>query len=492
MERPTSLGPRRALPSISTHWQLISELNITQSFIRRTTKRFARSNTANIAKLAWPILIGQLALVMNGVIDTAMTSRYSATDLAALALGGAIYVSVFVGLSGVLQALSPIIGQLYGGQRMTEIGYQVKQGTWLALFLSLLGCVVLLFPQPFLSIAHASPILSAKAVLYLQILALALPATLGFNVYSALNIAVARPKMVMAIKLIGVLLKFPLNALFIFGGLGIPALGGPGCAIATTVIAWLMLIIGWLILRHNSFYQQFALFHSGFIKPHWQAQKALLKLGIPTGLSYFIEVTAFAFMAIFIARLGETVVAGHQITANFGTVLYMLPLSIAIASGILVAQAIGAKAFDQAQRIGYSGIRLAACCSATVGLIIWLARATIIRAYTPNETIIAAAMPLFIFIGFYQLFDAIQCSTAFVLRAYKVAIIPTIIYAVSLWGVGLVSGYILGLDPFGISPPALHGAAGFWMGNSASIALVAISMLFYLRIVQRRVRQQSN
>ncbi|MGZ9710434.1 MATE family efflux transporter [Glaciimonas sp. GNP009] len=463
---------------------------MTLSFLHQAKTRLGRSNTVRIAKLAWPILIGQLAIVLNGVIDTAMTSRYSATDLAALALGGAIYVSVFVGLSGVLQALSPIIGQLYGGQRMAEIGYQVKQGTWLALFLSLLGCVVLLFPQPFLSIAHASPLLSEKATLYLQILALALPATLGFNVYSALNTAVARPKMVMAIKLIGVLLKFPLNALFIFGGFGIPALGGPGCAIATTLIAWLMLLIGWMILRHNSFYTPFALFHSGFVKPHWRAQRALLKLGIPTGLSYFIEVTAFTFMAIFIARLGETAIAGHQITANFATVLYMLPLSIAIATGILVAQAIGAKELDHAQRIGYSGIRLAALCSASLGLIIWLLRETIIRAYTPNETIIAAAMPLFIFIGFYQLFDAIQCSTAFVLRAYKVAIIPTIIYAFSLWGVGLVSGYILGLNPFGISPPALHGASGFWMGNSASIALVAVSLLFYLHTVQRRAKQQ--
>lgn len=465
-----------------------TELNITPPFIHKPP--VARSNTAHIVKLAWPILIGQLALVLNGVIDTAMTSRFSATDLAALALGGAIYISVFVGLSGVLQALSPIIGQLYGGQRMTEIGYQVKQGSWLALFLSLLGCIVLLFPHPFLALAHASPVLSAKAALYLQILALALPATLGFNVYSALNTAVSRPKMVMAIRIIGVLLKFPLNALFIFGGFGIPALGGPGCAIATTLISWLMLLIGWLILHQNSFYKQFALFRSGFVKPHWQAQRALLKLGIPTGLSYFIEVTAFTVMALFIARLGETAVSGHQITANFATVLYMLPLSIAIATGILVAQAIGAQDFDQARRVGYSGIRLAALCSATLGLAIWLARDTIIRVYTPNDAIVAAAMPLFLFIGFYQLFDAIQCSTAFVLRAYRVAIIPTIIYAVSLWGVGLVTGYILGLDPFGISPPALHGARGFWMGNSISIALVAFSLLFYLRLVQRRAKQQ--
>ena len=442
-----------------------------------------------IVMLAWPILISQLALVLNGVIDTAMTSRYSATDLAALALGGAIYVSVFVGLSGVIQSLSPIIGQLYGAQQLKEIGYQVKQGTWLALGLSVLGCIPLLFPHIFLSVAHVSPVLMEKATLYLLILVPALPATMAFNVYVNLNSAVARPKMVTVLKVSGVLLKFPLNALFIFGApaLGIPAFGGPGCAIATTLISWMMLLAAWLILRKNGFYKQFAIFHSGFVKPHWQAQKALLKLGIPIGLSYFIEVTAFTCMAIFIARMGEIPVSGHQITANFAAVLYMLPLSIGIATSILVAQLIGAKELNHARRVGYAGILLAALSSATLGLIIYLARETIIRAYTPNEAIIAAAMPLFLFIGFYQIFDATQCSTAAVLRAYKVAVIPTVIYAVSLWGVGLVLGYILGFDPFGISPAALHGAKGFWMGNSASIALVAVSLLFYLHRVQRKI-----
>jgi multidrug resistance protein, MATE family len=204
-------------------------------------------------------------------------------------------------------------------------------------------------------------------------------------------------------------------------------------------------------------------------------------------LSYLIEVTAFTFMAIFIARLGNTVVAGHQIAANFGTVLYMLPLAIASATGTLVAQAIGAHELAAARRIGFSGIRMAAVLSVTIGAIVWMTRASIVRAYTPNEAIIATAMPLFLFIAFYQLFDAVQVTTAFVLRAYKVVVIPTVIYAVSLWGVGLGGGYLLGFDSFGLTPPALRGAAGFWFGNSASIALVAFGLLWYLRVVQRRV-----
>src|SRR5690349_12907925 len=97
--------------------------------------REKRWHFAQIAKLAWPILIGQVAVIFNGVIDTAMTSRFSATDLAALALGASIYVSIFVGLSGVLQALSPIVAQLYGARRFAEVGAEVKQGAWLGLLL---------------------------------------------------------------------------------------------------------------------------------------------------------------------------------------------------------------------------------------------------------------------------------------------------------------------------------------------------------------------
>lgn len=439
----------------------------------------------HIALLAWPILIGQLAVIANGVIDTAMTSRFSATDLAALALGSSIYVSVFVGLNGVLQSLSPVIGQLFGAQRFSEIGAEIKQGAWLAFFLSIAGCVALFFPQPLLSLAHASPELHEKASLYLRILSLALPATLGFRIYGSLNTALGRPKMVMAIQIVSLLMKFPLNALFIFGGLGLPAFGGPGCAMATALIAWVMLSVSWAILWTNSRYRIFGIFGTGFARPKWANQLALLKLGVPMGLSYLIEVTAFTFMALFIARIGATAVGGHQITANFATVLYMLPLSIASATGILVAQAIGAKEIDKARRVGFAGIGLSAFLSVALGCVVWLMRGAIVRAYTPDQTIISAALPLFVFISFYQLFDSVQVTTAFVLRAYKVVVIPTILYAVSLWGIGLGGGYILGLNPWGISPPAVQGAAGFWLGNSASLGLVAIALLVYLHIVQR-------
>lgn len=439
-----------------------------------------------IAALAWPLLVGQLAVIANGVIDTAMTSRFSSTDLAALAVGASIYVSSFVGLSGVLQAVSPIVGQLYGAQRFERIGFEIRQSAWLALFLCLIGFALLLFPEPLLALAHAEPPLSDKVRLYLRILALALPATLAFRIYASVNTALARPKAIMLIQVGGLLLKIPLNALFIFGGAGIPGMGGPGCAVATALVSWAALLAGLALVRRDAFYARLRIFGGGFEAPQWHAQRALLRLGVPMGLSYLIEVTAYTFMALFIARIGTVAVAGHQVTANFGTVLYMLPLSIANATGTLVAQAIGAGKLEEARRIGRDGILFAAASSVTVGALVWLFRAAIIRAYTPDAAVMAAAMPLFLFIAFYQLFDSVQVTTAFVLRAYKVAVVPTIIYAVALWGIGLAGGYLMGLDPLHIAPAAVHGAAGFWLGNSASLGLVAVALLWYLRRVQKR------
>jgi MATE family multidrug resistance protein len=444
------------------------------------------THTRRIVSLAWPLLVGQLAVIANGVIDTAMTSRYSSLDLAALAIGASVYVSIFVGLNGVLAAISPVIGQLFGAGRHDRIGFEMKQGVWLALFLAAAGCLALLFPQPLMSVAHASPELNDKATLYLQVLAFALPAAMGFRLYTSLNTAIGRPKMVMALQVAGLALKVPANALFIFGGFGIPEMGGPGCAVATATVSWMIFLCGAVIVRTDKSYRSYGLFGTGFVLPRWTAQRELLRLGIPMGLSYLIEVTAFTFMALFIARLGANAVAGHQITANFATVLYMIPLSIANATGTLVAQAIGARNLEQARRIGYAGIRLSAVLSVTIGAVVWILRDLIVRAYTPDATVIAAALPLFFFIAFYQLFDSVQVTTAFVLRAYKVAVVPTLIYAVALWGIGLGGGYLLGLDPFGISPPFLHGAAGFWLGNSASLGLVAAGLLWYLRVVQRQ------
>ncbi|KAF1051490.1 MAG: Multidrug resistance protein NorM [Burkholderia gladioli] len=169
-----------------------------------------------------------------------------------------------------------------------------------------------------------------------------------------------------------------------------------------------------------------------FCTPIWARQKALLKLGLPMGLSYLIEVTSYTLMALFISHLGTTVLAGHQIAGNLGAVLYMTPLSIGIAASTLVARALGAGRSDEARLLARHGVMFAGMTAIGYACVVLLLRHAIIDGYTPNPDVMAAALPLVTIVALYHCVDAVQVSTAFVLRAYKVAVVPTVIYAVAL------------------------------------------------------------
>ena len=132
-----------------------------------------------------------------------MAARYAPVDLAALAIGGAAYDTVFVGLMGAVLAIGPIAGQLFGAGRLHDCGSQLHQAVWLALGLSVIGCCVLLFPESFLAPSLASPAVAAKVRGHMTALAFALPAALVFTAFRGFNNAVSRPKIVMLLQLGG-------------------------------------------------------------------------------------------------------------------------------------------------------------------------------------------------------------------------------------------------------------------------------------------------
>ena len=414
-----------------------------------------------------------------------MTARYSAEDLAALAMASAIFISIYVGLTGIVSALAPIAGQLFGAKRLNEIGEEVRQATWLAIGLSILGCLVLLNADHLLDLAHASAEIHAKANLYLSILAIGLPASLGMRVLMGLHNAVSRPAVITAVQLAGLALKLPLNALFIYGGFGIEAMGGPGCAVATVIVTWLWLLVTLIIVWNGRFYQSFEIFKQ-FSRPNLQRIWMILKLGAPIGFSYLIEVTSFTFMSLFIARFGVTALAGHQIVANLGTVIYMVPLSLSIATMTLVSQSIGANRQDRAEEIGWSAVTFTTLLCIVIGIAVWFLRMFLLDLYSPPEAVKQFAIPLFLFIALYQIFDSLQVTAAFILRAYRIAFLPMIIYAISLWGVGLGGGYILGFNLTGSIPLSMQGASGFWLANSISLGLAAILLLYLFRRTAER------
>jgi MATE family multidrug resistance protein len=311
-------------------------------------------------------------------------------------------------------------------------------------------------------------------------------------VFFALTTAVSRPRAVMAINLIYFATKIPLNALFIYGALGAPELGGPGCAVATAIASWIMFALAWIYCARHPFYAPFRIF-ARWSWPHATILWNHLKLGVPMGLAFFVEVTSFTFMAIFLARLGATTSAGHQIASNVTAVIYMFGLAVGNATAVLVAQAIGARDLRQARRTGFTGMRIILAVSTCAGVLIFLLSRNIALLYSHDAEVQALAAQLLAYVALFQVFDTAQVVIVNALRGYKITLIPMLVYTVALWGIGLGGGYALGLEEIGtanaLGLATPMGAAGFWLAGVASLVVASLILFAYFARVSAPTSQ---
>jgi len=439
-------------------------------------------NASRILPLAWPIFIGQLSVLAFATVDTLLVARHSAEDLAALAVGSAAYVTVFVGFMGIVLALSPIVGQLFGSGQLKQAGRQLHQAVWVALGLSLLGSLLLSFPGPILALAQLGVEVDTKVRSYLMALALSLPASLLFTVYRGFNTAVSRPKAVMVLQLCGLALKIPLSWALVTGvpALGLPPLGVLGCGISTCVVMWLQAGLAAAQLWRDPYYQRFELHGRRLDRPDFKALREHLRLGLPMGLAILVEVTAFAFMAIFIARLGTTSVAAHQLVANLVSILFMAPLALGSAISTLVAQSLGADQPEEARQLGWHGLGIGTALAMLMGAVVFALREPVLRLYTADPVVLAIALSLLAWMVVFHVFDAVQTIAAFVLRAHKVAVVPVLVYVAALWGVGLLGGCALAFAWLPGVPQHLLGAPGFWAASTLGLVLASLGLCAFL------------
>ncbi len=439
-------------------------------------------STRELVHLAWPMLVAQLAMMANAFIDTAMAGRLTVIDLAAVGIASSIMATILMSLVSVLLAVPPIIAQLYGANRRTEIGREMHQGVWISLVLALVAILLLRFPGPLITISHLQPAVETKVRAYLATSAWGVPAAFALRLFFGLSMGIGRPRPVMLFNLLSLAIKIPLNMLFMYGLLGFPALGASGAALATSLDAWLMAALAWGWCLNNPRYAEFNL-RRRFTAPDFAAIREFLKLGIPIGLTFIADLTAFTFMALFIARLGPVVSGAHQIAANLSALAFMIPLSLGNATSVLVGQALGAAHPERARHICWEGIRLGMSIAVVLSLTFWLGAPHIAALYTTDLQVQAVAIPLIVMVGLYHLGDALQAITVNALRGYKNSVVPMVIYTVTLWVPGLGGGIVLGLT--NALGPA-RGAPGFWFAATASIWLVGGLMALYLIATSRK------
>ena len=453
---------------------------------RRALQTAKHGPVRNIVRLAWPMLISQWAGIAFAVLDSTMLGHTDPISLQAMALSVSIFMTIHIGLMGVIHALVPICAQLFGAQRHGEIGGYIGQGLWLSIFLSAAGGSLLLFPQLWLSFSGDLPWqVRQEVAVYLRICCLALPATLMFRCVYALATAVQRPRLLMYVSLASVLFKLLFNWLLIFGHGGFAAMGSAGAATATAIVSWIALAAGITAVLRDPFYAQFRL---RLGRPVWAAQKEILQLGLPMGGSYLAEVSSFTFMALLAAREGTFVSGGHQILANLVSLLYMFPLAIGIATSSLVAQSLGARQPEQARRLARIGIGLGLAGVALSLAVVMAARPQIIQIYTSDPAIAAMAYALLTILPLLHTSDALQCMLSYILRAHKIATMPFVIQTAALFGIGLLGGWYFGFGPgyrmldgvaAVLTPGAPPGVASLWIMCSFSMLLCAITLAIW-------------
>lgn len=437
-----------------------------------------------ISRHAGTILVGQLAVMAFGVADTVIAGRYSDAALAALSVGSALYISVYVGLMGIVQALLPIWAEMLGARRHEAIGPSLRQSLYLCGFISLAGMAVLLFPGPLLRWAEVPERMQGEVQRYLGVLAFAVIPSLLFKLYSTFNQSLGKPRLVTWLQIAALAIKIPLSIWWVGGGAGMPAMGAVGCAWATLVVNYTLLVLALVMLRTQDIYRPFQIWQR-MERPNWMQLGTFLRLGLPGGMAYLVEVTSFTLMALFIARLGTVASASHQIAASVATVLYMAPLSIAVACSARVSFWLGAGQPGHAKRIVFMGLRLAALISLSLSAILSIASFTLAGWYSATPEVVALASSLLVWVAMYHVADSMQAVCAFLLRCYRITIAPLALYGVLLWGLGLYGGYQLAYR--GIAGQvATQAASSFWVASTLAIGLVACSLLGLLLLTVRR------
>ena len=446
---------------------------------KTTSHRLAEQ--IQLLQIAWPILISQLAQVGMTVTDTVMAGRYSAVDLAGVAFGASIWVPIYVAFAGLLVANTSLVAHAIGANDLLRARRTAQQALWMAL---------LLCPLPLLMLYHADSLLAVlgdatedKAIAdrYLDILAMAVPALAWYLCMRGVAESHGFTRPVMLISLVALALNIPLNAIFIYGYLGIAPQGGVGCAIATALLLTLQaLALTAVIHRHPRFYG-LRLFHQ-FSRPHLASLRRLLALGGPIALTSFAETALFSATTLLLAPLGAFTVAANHIAMNISVLFFMVPFSISIATTVRVGHHLGAGQPGQARFAALQALKLSLLAPVLAFLVLVFGGETIAAWYTEDEALTHIASSLLIWAALFQFSDALQTCSLGALRGYRDTRVPFWMTLVAYWGVAVPLGYSLTYGSLGLTA---WGVSGMWMGLIVGLTLAAGLLLWRLARVSR-------
>ena len=439
-------------------------------------------------KLALPIILGNFAYAILGITDIMMAGMAGTPDQAGVAVGGSFYFPAVTFVIGMISALHPIISRHCGANTKDEIPQAHAHAVFACLYFGLAIMVILLIIAFGFIEMDTDKRMEEVARYYVVCVALTVPITAFYSTGRAFCEAMGDTKATFYFGTLAVVLNVPLNYCFIFGKFGLPALGGIGCGVATVISMTLslMVLFAYMSLRRN------LRAYSWLKNKRGINRKGIIdyiKLSLPLGISSSVECSCFALIALLLSPLGPVNVSAHTIVMSLTSFVFNIPLSVGIATSIMVGYAIGQNNLKTLRlniKAAYASMLI--CLSVSITILV-SGRNFLPSLFSTDTAVLALASVLMYFAATNQSFESIQTIQAFILRGFKdtktiLGVTIIAFYCIALpVGITFCYGYIsvpdFALGFFG--EQGLHGPRGFWVGLFCG--LVSASILYRFRVL---------
>ena len=444
-----------------------------------------RTEIRELLLLAGPIALMQLGQISNGFVDVLMVGQLGSASLAGVALGNATYYLFVLICIGVLMAVGPMVSQAYGAENFKLIGSSVRQGVWLGLGLAIPIMFVLWNVEHLWQHMNQDAATVVIAQEYLRAALWGLVPFLWFIGLRSFIEAVSRPWPVTFIIIVSVGLNATANYALMFGKFGLPSLGLVGTGWATAVVHWFMFISILLLVQGRKRFRKLAML-SRLRLPSIKLLRELLRIGLPIGASYGLEVALFSAVAFFIGTLGPVPLAAHQVAIQCAAFTFMVPLGIGIATSVRVGQAIGRQEPVRAAWAGFLGMGLAGAFMLCTSVIFLVFPRSIMGLFMDlddpaNAPTVAIGVSLLGLAALFQIVDGLQVTAAGALRGLKDTRVPMVFCFIAYWLLGMPLAAALG---FGLDLEA----EGFWWGLVVGLLAASCMLGFRFRLLSRRLR----
>ena len=452
---------------------------------KKLAQRTFFAQIVHTLSLFLPLFMGQLAATSMGVVDTVMAGAAGTLELSGVAIGSSIFWPSELFVVGMALAIHPLIANLVGNGQLYKVALRMQVATVCTLACAaIIGVIIMLVPlvyrmfpsvdQDMVNIGHG----------YLIAVGLAMPGFAMFNVLRAYWEGLGKTGPTLMFGCMALVLNIPLNYIFIFGHLGMPALGGVGCGVATALSIYFTVIGMLFYVKKSPAFSKVRIYQK-WEPMSWSQCWSFLKLSLPLGIAGMIETLCFSLVAIMLSPFGPVVVASHTIAMNVSGLLAIVPIALSSTASIEVGEAMGTNSWSHARKRALSSTSLAVAFYVIGASVLFFMGEQIAALYSDDADVLLLAPVLMMYCVVFFLPETLQVMAIGILRGFKDSRTIFLVTIVAYWIVGMPIGYSLG---YGYIGDALEGAEGFWLGFIFSLTCASVLLggrLLYLFIKEK-------